>query len=309
MELSKLSDLNKQPEFSSVEFIARVTDICNDVDNDNDTDRLIIKIFDGFNNDRFIVYGLGSIIPKLLSPNNVYKFSGKAQGNKRRYFSLKGFEEVPITLEIEHKYFPERFQKPTTQMLYIYKTYVAKIHDGNLREFVKICLGLSSNDKKSDKQKATYERFVNSPASLKHHDNYSGGYVAHISGMLMIVDNLENDICTSLRKKEINNIDWDLLRALVYLHDVGKPLTYIQDSSNIYRWNENYLEDHAVIGSHYVYDVWRTTKLISLQVMQKLCYGISTHMNNTKNINDNKIPELKILKAIDMLEATIADIC
>lgn len=193
-------------------------------------------------------------------------------------------------------------------MFQVYNTSIAKIKDDKLREFVGQCLGLGCNSSnQSPNQKATYNKFINSPASLKYHDSYIGGYVAHIAGMLEIVNNLEDNNCNYLRGRIPSSIDWDILRALVYLHDVGKPLTYYKSEIG-FKWNENYLEGHALVGSHYVYSVWSKTKLINLATLQKLCYGISSHMDTVKNFNDNKLPELKILKVIDMLEASIADL-
>lgn len=303
MILEHFSDIFQLKEYTEVEFIAKVTNVTCPTDT---PDRLIVWFFDGYENNRFTVYTDNNAIREILYNNTVYRMWGVARGLKRRYFMLKGFEPIDVTLDIETKYYPERFKHITDMMKLTYDTSIAKIKDLKLRQFVGYCLGIvTTGYAPSDKQKAKYNIFATAPASLSHHDAYSGGYVAHIAGMLAIVDKLEEIYGSGFRTEDISKIDWDLLRAIVYLHDIGKPLTYQKDYSGQYSWNENILEDHAYLGAQHVYYCWKKTNILPEAVVQKLLYCISEHMNMQKQFDDKKVPELRLLRAIDSLDTAI----
>ncbi len=303
MLLERFTDLYKVDEFTEVEFIAKITSISHPTDIQ---DRVIIHFFDGYENNRFIVYTDNEAIRELLYIDTVYHLRGIARGLHRRYFLLTGFKPVDITLDVENKYYPERFKHLTDMMKLTYDTSIVKIKDVKLRQFVGFCLGIvTAGYDASEKQKAKYNKFNTAPASLSHHDSYPGGYIAHISGMLAIVDKLEEVYGNGLRVEDITKIDWDLLRAIVYLHDIGKPLTYTKDYSGRYIWNEDCLEDHAQLGAQHVYYCWKKTNTITSAMIQKLLYCIAEHMNVSKQCDDRKVPELRLLRAIDTLDTAI----
>lgn len=303
MNLSRFSEIFNANEFDDVEFTAKIINI-RYID-DLDSSKSIITFFDGYSENRFIIYNDNNKVRELLFINTVYHFYGKARGTKRRYFMLTGYELVPITVSIENKYYPERFKKPSEQMFLIYNTSVASIADNDLREFVCFCLGLKGTKVSEKKRLLIYNKFAEAPASINHHDCYSGGYIAHISGMLANLENVKRLYTGNFRFENGSSVDWDLLYALVYLHDVGKPLTYRKNEFNHFMWNDNCLEDHATLGGQYVYSCWAQSKLISFSQVQKLCYCITEHMS-TKY--DTKVPELGILKALDNLDASVVSI-
>lgn len=303
MTLDKFSDLYKLSEYDEVDFIARITNIMHPTDV---SDRVVIYFFDGVDHNRFTVYTDNEAIREILYVDTVYKLYGVARGLKRRYFMLKGFESIDVTLDIETKFYPERFKRPTDMMKLIYDTSIAKIKDSGLRQLVGYSLGIvTSGYYGSDKQKVKYDKFAQAPASLNHHDSYPGGYVAHIAGMLSIVNKLEEIYGSKFRAEDANKINWDLLRAIIYLHDIGKPLTYIKDYSGGYIWNEDCLEDHAQIGSQYIYHCWVKTNTVSYAIIQKILYCVVEHMNINKQYDDKKVPELRILRAIDTIDTAI----
>lgn len=303
MQLAQFSDLYKVNEFDEVDFIAKITSITFPTDI---RDRVIIHFFDGFEHNRFIVYTDNQAIREILYTDTVYHLYGVARGIKRRYFMLRSFEPVDITMDIEIKYYPERFKQPTDIMKLVYNTSIAKIKQPDLRRFVGYCLGIqTSGYNASEKQEIKYKRFLNSPASISHHDSYPGGFIAHVSGMLSIVDHLEELYGGGLRMENVDKIDWDLLRAIVYLHDIGKPLTYAKDYTGSYIWNEMCLEDHAQLGAQYLYSCWERSKILDYATIQKILYCVSEHMNYNKQFEDKKVPELRILRAIDNLDTAI----
>lgn len=303
MYLEKFSELKNTKEFDEVDFIAKITSIR--FIEDEYGSKFIISFYDGYTNDRFMLFTDKDVVKDMLYLNTVYHFYGKSQGKNRRYFVLKGFEPVDITLAVERMYYPERFQKPTEQMLLVYNTSVTEIQDSNLRNFVSYCLGFKGSYTSDKKRLIVYNRFAESPASLNHHDCYKGGFVAHISGMLSNLKNMKTLYSSSFRNEDASSVDWDLLYALVYLHDVGKPLTYTKDSLGRFIWNERCLQDHAVLGSQYIYSCWVQNRLVDFNTVQKLCYCVSEHMNQKY---ETKVPELSILKALDNLDSSVVSI-
>lgn len=302
MHLERFKDISTVDEFTDVDFTAKILR----VEKPSETeDRLVIRFFDGYDNNRFIVYTDNKAVQDILYNNTVYLLRGTARGIHHRYFVLSSIELVAITLDIEQKYYPERFKRPTDMMKMTYDTSIAKIKDCKLRQFVGYCLGIvTTGYGSSDKQKIKYNKYSNAPASLNHHDSYPGGYIAHIAGMLSIVDALEQSYSV-LRTEDISRIDWDLLRAIVYLHDIGKPLTYLRDQSGRYIWNEECLNDHAQLGAQHVYACWNRVRTVDFNLMQKLTYCINEHMNVSKPYDNKKVPELQLLRALDTLDSAI----
>lgn len=300
MRLEKFKDISNIEEYQPIEFIAKLIYIGQIGEY---KEKSVLYVFDGYERTRFIVYKDIKDIEKYLTTNSVYIFKGEARGQYRRYFLLQGFEEISITADIESKYYPERFRKPTPIMIMTYNTSLSKIADTGLRNLVAYCLGIPCDKYgPSDKQKYRYNQFAEAPASLKYHDSYPGGYIAHVADMLYIADRIQDSYSGGLRPENIDNIDWDLIRTIIYLHDIGKPLTYKKTLDGNYKWNESCLENHELLGSQYVYSCWAETHLTDEQTIQKICYCIAEHMNNKYDV---AVPELSVLRAIDNLDTSI----
>jgi 23S rRNA maturation-related 3'-5' exoribonuclease YhaM len=105
-------------------------------------------------------------------------------------------------------------------------------------------------------------------------------------------------------RKNSRKINWDLVYTLIYLHDVGKPLTYSVRPDGEFKWNDNILLDHATLGVCYVYN-----KCVEVGVnpshpdVQILLKGIQQHMSQEYY---NLIPEVQLLKSIDSIDAILA---
>jgi len=73
-----------------------------------------------------------------------------------------------------------------------------------------------------------------SPASVRHHHNYPGGFIEHTLALY--------ELCTSLSRivQEVYEcrVDSDLVLCGVLLHDIFKPATYSQRSGGGYRRSE-----------------------------------------------------------------------
>lgn len=301
MYLNKFNELYELDEYTDVEFKARVMKLTYRKEYDN----LVICIFDGHTKERFICYNGISVLQKELKQNCLYHFYGVARGRNRRYFHLTSFSEVAIDYNEEFKYFPENFNSVTNKAKFIYDTSIAKIQDFSIRGLVAECLGLVVDlNPESPEQIKKYKLYSNSPASINYHDNYRGGYIVHIAGMLDIADNLENVYTPgkSYRLITNNNIDFDLLRALIYLHDCGKPYTY-KEVNGSFTWKEDTILSHEQLGAQIVLQSNYSKKVANVK-LQKIIKGILEHMTPTRS----NISEINILKSIDSLESCFADV-
>lgn len=302
MKLKRFNQIKNLSEYDEVEFYGKVLKTIYREDYNN----LVVIFFDGYETCKFTIYNGVSTISKYLVINNSYVFKGIIKGTTNRYFNLISAEDVSLSIETEKLLYPERFSYANENSLFIYNTSINKINDNNLRLLVADCLGIIIDGNPPCKsQEEKYKIFLNSPASIKHHDCYSGGYIVHVAGLLLQIDNLENMYTASNSYRNMIKciIDFDYLRALAYLHDCGKPFTYKQ-INNRFEWNESVLLSHSQYGAHIVSSS-RYINSISFPLRQKLLKGILEHMNPNSNISS--IPEINIFRALDNLESACAD--
>lgn len=78
----------------------------------------------------------------------------------------------------------------------------------------------------------TYEGvpLENSPAGLSHHHSYPGGYIEHVVATAEIALTL----CDVVEKIYRGKINRDLVLAGVLLHDIFKPLTYMEKENGTF---------------------------------------------------------------------------
>jgi len=70
----------------------------------------------------------------------------------------------------------------------------------------------------------------NSPASIRHHHNYPGGFVEHT----MALYELSNSLSRIVRSIYRCRVDNDLVLCGVLLHDIFKPATYTEKRKGVY---------------------------------------------------------------------------
>lgn len=69
-----------------------------------------------------------------------------------------------------------------------------------------------------------------SPAALRRHHSYSGGYIEHV----VSTSNIALAMCDSVEKVYRGKVNRDLVIAGVLLHDVFKPATYVENVNGSY---------------------------------------------------------------------------
>ena len=70
-----------------------------------------------------------------------------------------------------------------------------------------------------------------SPASISRHHNYSGGLLEHILASSQVA----LDLCAVIRKVYSGKVDSDLVLCGTILHDLFKPLTYVEKADGSYK--------------------------------------------------------------------------
>lgn len=154
------------------------------------------------------------------------------------------------------------------------------------------------------------ENILNAFASINHHDNYPGGFVNHVGGMLRIAGHIRNSYLSG-RCESKWNVDWPFVMAGILLHDIGKLETYSLITRYTVRFKDNCLLDHNMIGVGRLYcihdDLSEEDRLDELK-FQQLAYTICYH-DTLDKLYEHKRVEDKIISFVDGLEASLADAC
>jgi len=110
----------------------------------------------------------------------------------------------------------------------ILKRVVDKIRDKSLRE--KVAMFVENPTIEIEGKVYSGLPLEISPAGLSHHHSYSGGFIEHVSS----TTDIALTICNVIRKVYHGNINRDLVVAGVILHDIFKPLTYVERENGTY---------------------------------------------------------------------------
>lgn len=147
-------------------------------------------------------------------------------------------------------------------------------------------------------------------ASINHHDNYPGGFVNHIGGMLAIVSKIKEAYLAG-RCEEVWSVDWQYVMAGILLHDIGKLETYDPVTDVTVRFKDTCLLDHNIVGVGMLYSIHNSLpekERLSEEMFQRLSYTIYNH-DRLEKLYTHKHLEDKIIAYIDGLEATLAIAC
>jgi len=68
------------------------------------------------------------------------------------------------------------------------------------------------------------------PAGISHHHSYPGGFVEHV----VSTTNIALSLCDVIKRVYGGNVNKDLVVAGVVLHDIFKPLTYVEKENGTY---------------------------------------------------------------------------
>lgn len=155
-----------------------------------------------------------------------------------------------------------------------------------------------------------FQELLKAFASINYHDNYPGGFINHVGGMLHIAGSLKTRYLT-YRCEDIWNVDWQYVTAAVMLHDIGKLHTYSSVTDYMIRFKSDCLLDHNKIGVGMLYSIHYElpqSQQCDYALFQQLAYTICYHDDKDKLLT-HKRAEDKIISYIDGLDATLAVTC
>lgn len=152
-----------------------------------------------------------------------------------------------------------------------------------------------------------FTQLMKSYASINHHDNYPGGLLNHVGGMLLLEAETKKNYLSG-RCENAWDVDWQYITAGILMHDIGKLQTYNKVSEFVVEFREDCTLDHNTIGVGMLYGIHNSIardKRMSEADFQKLAYTICYHDSSDK-LYTHKRNEDKIISYIDGLESTLA---
>lgn len=161
-----------------------------------------------------------------------------------------------------------------------------------------------------DKQSSEFATFSKAYASINYHDNYPGGLMNHVGGMLALAARIkENYLAGRCEKKW--EVDWQYVTVGILLHDIGKLETYSAVTDHTIRYKDTCLLDHNRIGVGMLYAIHSMLlpqERLPDDTFQQLAYTICYH-DDIEKLYTHKRVEDKIISYIDGLDATLACAC
>lgn len=216
------------------------------------------------------------------------------------------------TPELIRQFKPDRLKHLKPENRQLFESAYQSIQNKNVQRLIELCYGLGKvpNKVSHDVYRNRYTEALNSLASVRFHDSYPGGYINHLCGMLRIAMNIK-DTYTAVGHATIpgrveigNNIDWDLVFAGIYLHDIGKIGLYVPAGvSNKYR--DGHILDHKIVGVGKLYQAYSELDSdMDYGYFQQICaitarHGQVSRMFDDQTISDNE----RLVTLIDSMDA------
>lgn len=155
-----------------------------------------------------------------------------------------------------------------------------------------------------------FQRLMHAFASINHHDNYPGGLINHIGGMLYLASFLQKNYLMG-RCESIWNIDWLYVTVGILVHDIGKLETYDNITDYTVRFKDDCTLNHNILGVSIFYSIHNSLpveKQMPYNTLMRLLYTIQNH-DNIDRLYTHKYIEDKIISYIDGLDSSLAVAC
>jgi hypothetical protein len=319
-KLSCFSEINSLPHGDNVEFIATLLNI-KDLSNDYVT-KIQMAVFDGKETSYFQIFSSYSEIQSLFSMNTIYRFIGTVgESHGHKYFKFENAEFADLINDEDlKKYKPYEYKWLKESTYHYFVKSINLITNESYKRYVELIYGLG--DPPETVSESTYRKRVNiykkSPASLNRHDNYAGGYINHVSGIIRLIEAVQKiygqfGLIPSLGRVELgSSIDWAYVYTLAYLHDIGKPCTY---KNGLFpgrlEFREDTKLDHNAMGIVILTKMDREVESalrLSYGDFQKLAYGILCHGHRQSTVlYPIRSAEDQLFTTLDSIDAQMTD--
>lgn len=316
-QLERFKDYTDYTPGTRVSFVASVQNVT-DLSNDN-TEKISIRVYDGYEPSTLYVYGPVQSWFDILPIGGILRFYGEIREAHKTYVKVDEVEEIPKTEEILKKYRPSSFKRLIEANAHYFVSSIQKVKDEKLRRYIEIAYGLGEAPVAYTKKAydAIRRKQFGGYASISRHDNYAGGNINHIVGELRQIDALhdiygEYQVAMPVGRVEKGSvIDWDYLRFLAYMHDIGKQSTYMEAAPGIIRFNKDIKLSHEELGICIltrIHDIVERDKRLSDVRMQVLYYGILHHGDGISFDTQNRCSsEDRIFRYIDGMDTCFVD--
>ena len=312
--IKQFSDLQMYPVGTRVDLLCKVIRITDMTIIDPEISyRTQIKLWDKKKFLTFYIWKSYEEVSRTLTEGEVYYLHGILS----EWNGSPNFKYMSATQVTDDKVIQAYNQNKYCRLLPENKTFfidsLAKIKDFRYRRLVEVCYGLG-NCPEHMEPTAYRKRFAlqeNGYGSIKHHDCYPGGYINHVVGILRLIDKLEeqygNDYMPPIARCESScDVNWDIVRTLAYLHDLGKQHTYAKSMGGHMMFRSGTLISHEessiLLIAKYSRDIAPTLRLDYAEE-QILFGGILDRAERRKD----RGPEERIFLALDLLDAVMVE--
>ncbi len=304
IELASLADLADTPPGEQVAFTALIVDIKQMVASNgkaysrvyirDDKDATSVPLWD---------VSLDSA-REMYTVDEIYSFGAitdtyKGKTTIKRFISATPVTDINIIRRMKQHMFKSAVG---TNIDLIYVT-IDKLKP---TKYYKYLVAIYGETAESEQARNVIEAF----ASINHHDNYPGGFINHIGGMLRIAGHIRNTYLSG-RCESKWDVDWPYVMTGILLHDIGKLETYSQVTKYTIRFKDTCMLDHNVIGVGMLYrinaELPEKDRLDEMK-FQQLAYTLRYH-DTLEKLYEHKRFEDKIISYIDGLESTLANAC
>lgn len=312
--LTKFAQLSAIPVDTNIYVIGVLTSIVdNTVYGPEVNYRCTIRLYDGTKTLSMILWKPIEIVDSMFGVGKVYQIYGtKQEYNGRSTVRFISSTEVKDE-KVLKKYALTEFKRLTFDNRQFFVESIRKIEDFRLRRLVEVSYGLGRvpSNLTAENYAHRWEKQLNGAGSIARHDNYSGGIINHICGMLRQVDALEGiygnrENPPLFRVEKSCTVNWDIVRVLVYLHDLGKQETYTKNlaGSVVFKAGTQLTHEQVslMLVSKYMRDV-DADLVLPYSIEQQILKGIASH----GSFSYEKSPEEQILAVVDLADAVLVD--
>lgn len=304
INLQSLADLAEVPSGEQVAFLALVTDIkLQTTSSGKEYSRVYLR--DDKSSVSVPLWDTSLDTAKeMLSVDAIYSFGAITDSYKGTTVIKKFISFTEVTDEVVTKRLKQHMFKSATKnnIELIYAT-IDKLKTTQYYPYLTAIYGEGAESEKGSAMKTAF-------ASINHHDNYPGGLINHIGGMLRIAAHVRKTYLTG-RCEEVWDINWPYIMAAIMLHDIGKLETYSTVTQYTVRFRDDCLLDHNVIGVGILYRIHEqipVEKRLPEKEFQQLAYTIRYH-DTIEKLYEHKRIEDKVISYIDGLDAILATSC
>lgn len=229
---------------------------------------------------------------------------------------LLSADPVVETLAVSKKYKPWEFKRLTEEGYHAFLSfYKENISNPKYRRYIEVAYGLGEKPDGVSQEAYDKRRRViqDGFASINRHDNYPGGYANHVMGMLRIAKILKELYGSGQvvgRVETICEVDWDYVFTAIYLHDVGKQITYAPLAPGVVKFREGTQVTHNVAGAMImsnIHDQVETNLRLDYIDYQNFLYTIQFH-DTAEKLYEHKRVEDKIVSHCDGLDTALVGV-